>query len=89
MKQGWWLLCLLFFSFLTVHAQSSDGDEDPITVIRGPYLQVGSPTGMTIRWRTNVATRSRVRFGTTVNKWDLQKDDSTITTEHIVRITGL
>lgn len=89
MKQGWLLLCLFFFSFLSVRAQISDGDEDPITVIRGPYLQVGSPTGMTIRWRTNVATRSRVRFGTTVNKWDMLKDDSTITTEHIVRITGL
>jgi UDP-2,3-diacylglucosamine pyrophosphatase LpxH len=87
--KGWMLICLLLTGFTAVRAQNTDGDEDPITIIRGPYLQVGSPTAMTIRWRTNVATRSRVRFGATTGNWDQVKDDSTITTEHIVRISGL
>ncbi|HMG10195.1 MAG TPA: hypothetical protein VK609_16890, partial [Mucilaginibacter sp.] len=29
-------------------------------LLRGPYLQVATPTSMTIRWRTNVYDRSSV-----------------------------
>src|SRR5262249_266007 len=31
-------------------------------IVRGPYLQIGRPDGVTIRWRTDVATNSRVRW---------------------------
>src|SRR4051794_25622211 len=30
---------------------------------RGPYLQIGTPTCMTIRWRTDLPTDSRVQYG--------------------------
>ena len=30
---------------------------------RGPYLQVGTPNSVIVRWRTDVATDSRVLFG--------------------------
>jgi hypothetical protein len=58
-------------------------------LIRGPYLQAASPTSMTIRWRTNVYDRSRVRFGTSSDSLTLQVDDSTLVSEHSIRLTGL
>ena len=33
-------------------------------VIRGPYLQMGAPNRMTVRWRTDVYTDSKVWYGT-------------------------
>ena len=60
-----------------------------LNVTRGPYLQVGSQTGMTIRWRTDAATDSRVTFGTTHGAYTNTVDSATVTTEHIVRLSGL
>jgi hypothetical protein len=60
------------------------------TVTRGPYLQQGSNSQVIVRWRTDVATDSRVRYGTTlVSPLPTIVDNSTSTTEHIVKITGL
>src|SRR6266576_5561490 len=33
------------------------------TVTRGPYLQMGTPTSIVVRWRTDSATDSFVRYG--------------------------
>ena len=59
------------------------------TLTRGPYLQVGNQTGVTIRWRTNIATNSRVTWGTVFGTYPNTVDSATVTTEHIVRISGL
>jgi predicted phosphodiesterase len=37
---------------------------------RGPYLQSPSPTSIVIKWRTNKAVPSQVRYGTVSGKWD-------------------
>lgn len=58
-------------------------------LIRGPYLQMATPTSMTIRWRTNVYDRSRVMFGPAPDRLTMQVDDSTLVSEHIIRLTGL
>ena len=58
-------------------------------LIRGPYLQVATPTSMTVRWRTNVYDRSNVRYGLTPDHLDMQATDSTLVSEHIVKISGL
>ncbi len=58
-------------------------------LIRGPYLQLATPSSMTIRWRTNVLDRSKVVYGSAPNKLDMQATDSTLTSEHIVRLYGL
>jgi hypothetical protein len=58
-------------------------------VIRGPYLQVATPTSMTVRWRTNVYDRSRVRYGLSLEKLDMMATDSTLVSEHIVKLSGL
>jgi tetratricopeptide (TPR) repeat protein len=56
---------------------------------RGPYLQVGTPTGVTVRWRTDVASDSRVRFGTSAGALSGTASDPLVTTEHVVRLTDL
>ncbi|SFF00624.1 3',5'-cyclic AMP phosphodiesterase CpdA [Chitinophaga sp. CF118] len=74
-------LVLLLMGSLIATAQK---DDNPTALLRGPYLQVASPTSITIRWRTDPATTSRVQYG------DGQlKEDTALTTEHIVRLTGL
>lgn len=58
-------------------------------LIRGPYLQVATTSGIVVRWRTDAFARSRVRYGTSPDKLDMFADDSVLTTEHLVKITGL
>jgi hypothetical protein len=58
-------------------------------LIRGPYLQVATPNSMTVRWRTNVLDRSKVVYGSAPNKLEMQATDSTLTSEHIVKLNGL
>ncbi len=60
-----------------------------VTITRGPYLQQGTPTSMVVRWRTNVATDSRVRFGTSPAALTGTASVGTVTAEHQVTVTGL
>jgi len=60
-----------------------------VTVTRGPYLQIGTPNSTVVRWRTNVATDSRVSFGTTQGSLTSVADNATQTTEHEVLVSGL
>ena len=71
---------LFTFSVTTSFAQ---------TLTRGPYLQVGKQDSITIRWRTNVVSNSRVKWGTVFGTYPNIVDSATSTTEHIVRIGGL
>jgi len=60
------------------------------TLTRGPYLQSGSETALTLRWRTNTACYGRVRVGLVNGTYTTASADETCaTTEHIVRVTGL
>lgn len=61
----------------------------PPVLTRGPYLQVGTQTSIIIRWRTDIAENSRVRWGTVFGTYPNTVDSVTSTTEHIVQITGL
>ncbi|MFD2160867.1 purple acid phosphatase family protein [Paradesertivirga mongoliensis] len=58
-------------------------------LIRGPYLQMATPTSMTIRWRTGVYDRSRVKYGLSSDNLNMRTDDSTLVNEHIINLTGL
>lgn len=59
------------------------------TLTRGPYLQNGSHTNITLRWRTDVATPSRVRFGTNLTDLCFTNDDPAVVTDHVVTLTNL
>ncbi len=59
------------------------------TLVRGPYLQIGTPTSMIVRWRTDIPTDSRVRFGISQESLTSNADNPTGTTEHEVQVSGL
>lgn len=58
-------------------------------VVRGPYLQNATPTSVTVMWRTDTASDSRVEYGAAVDALANQAIDSQSTTEHRVQVTGL
>ncbi|HNK28711.1 MAG TPA: metallophosphoesterase family protein, partial [Ferruginibacter sp.] len=90
MKNGIGAYCLaavfVLFCAMSLTAQ---------TLTRMPYLQAGKQDSITIRWRTNVASDSKVTWGTSfvatpgtyANSYT--QDVGTPVTEHIVRIGGL
>lgn len=65
------------------------GNDGAATVVRGPYLQLGAETSITIRWQSNVATNSRVEWGSSFGSYPNTVNDATVTTDHLVSITGL
>ncbi len=63
--------------------------KNTVTVVRGPYLQSGTPNSMVVRWRTSEATESVINFGTDLDNLNLSEEDLTLKTEHEMTITGL
>src|SRR5436305_4505176 len=55
-------VCLIFLA-----AQSAVA----VQLLRGPYLQMPTPSGVTIRWRTDTQTNSSVQFGTNLASLNL------------------
>lgn len=62
---------------------------DSISVTRGPYLQVATPTSVLVRWRTSAPADSRVSYGTSPSVLTTNVDGNTSTTEHEVALTSL
>ena len=60
-----------------------------ITISRGPYLQLSTLTSIYIRWRTNVATDTKVWYGTALGNYPNAVTNSSSTTEHSIQLTGL
>lgn len=58
-------------------------------LVRGPWLQRGTPSSVTIRWRTDQPTDSRVWYGVSPGGMTATQDDPALTTEHEVVVTGL
>lgn len=87
------LLIIPFAALAQVPAASTAPVRRPLglqpDLLRGPYLQMATPTGITIRWRTSTNDRSRVKYGLTSTDLNMKKEDSTLVNEHIVELTGL
>ncbi len=58
-------------------------------VVRGPYLQLSTEDSVVVKWRTNIATESMVRFGTTQGVLDMQQMPGGTRTDHEVTVTAL
>ena len=61
----------------------------PATVTRGPYLQMPTPTSVTVRWRTDELADSVIRFGTAAGSYPFSASSASQTTEHEVIVGGL
>jgi hypothetical protein len=77
------------WSFSGIFTTLASSSTSTITVSRGPYLQQATTTSIYIRWRTNVATNSTVRFGTSATNLSIAANNTTSSTEHIVQLTNL
>jgi hypothetical protein len=60
-----------------------------VQILRGPYLQRGTPTGVTVRWRTSAPADSRVWYGTQLGNLTSTADGAAGATDHAVQIGGL
>jgi len=58
-------------------------------LIRKPYLQMPTQTSMTIVWRTDLPSTSRVILGDAPNSLKLEFNDSQLVIDHAVTVTGL
>ena len=59
------------------------------TLYREPYIQMTTPSSAIIKWKTDVPTTSRVRFGTSLGNITNTIDSLTPTVNHEVLISGL
>jgi hypothetical protein len=58
-------------------------------LVRGPYLQSASPTGIVVRWRTSSPTQTIVLYGVTPGLPQHAAWDAAPKTEHTVSLAGL
>jgi hypothetical protein len=71
----------LIATFAVVQAQE--------VVTRGPYLQQLSHGSVIVRWRSDIAVGSAVRYGSSPSTLTELQQSSTATTEHSVTLSGL
>lgn len=67
----------------------NEGEPPPAVVLRGPYLQRVTPESVTIMWRTDVPTISRVRYGDAPGALTQMVTGATAVTDHEITLTGL
>jgi hypothetical protein len=68
---------------------ATDGKPPPQSVLRGPYLQQGTPTSVIIKWRTDHPTTSGIYYGTAADALTADTASDTVTTEHELLISNL
>ena len=81
--------CLWMAGFLFTLASLAAGPAMADRVTRGPYLQMGNAHEVTIHWRTDVSSASRVLYGTSPDQLDQTAEVEGAGTEHVVRLKGL
>lgn len=60
-----------------------------VSLERQPYLQIGTPTSVIVRWKTDVLTNSKVKYGTSPGNLTNEVVINTNDSVHIVPLTGL
>ena len=59
------------------------------SLVRGPYLNVGTSESVVIRWRTSASEIGEVKYGTDFNNLTQSISETDTTTEHELTISGL
>ena len=65
------------------------GGAGSVTVVRGPYLQAGTPTSVAVGWRTGAESDARVVFGLAPGDLTSVVDDLALDVDHEIELTGL
>ncbi|MES2005598.1 MAG: metallophosphoesterase family protein [Bacteroidota bacterium] len=58
-------------------------------LLRGPYLQVATPTGITIRWRTDQPEKGMVQYGDSPEHLTQKVSDTKSVRDHVLTLDGL
>ena len=58
-------------------------------IMRGPYLQQGSESAITVRWRSFPASNSQVWYGPAPGNLTMNASDAAVVEDHEMEITGL
>lgn len=58
-------------------------------VTRGPYLQAGTSSNLVVRWRTSVASSTRVTYGTNLAELNLGASNAALAVDHEMTLPGL
>ena len=74
---------------LSFNLELTGSDAFTAALTRGPYLQMGNQTAITIHWKTSTLQNSRVEIGTSFGTYPTVVSNATNTTDHIIRVTGL
>lgn len=85
MKKHFFAVFVFSALFLSVAANFCFGQ----ALVRPPYLQSPSSSSVVVRWRTDVASDSRVRYGTAPDQLNSTAQSLLQTTEHEIAIGGL
>ncbi len=62
---------------------------DPLALVRGPYMQLGTANSMTVCWRTNGWTDALVSYGTDPNQLNLQVSSASQQLDHKITLPNL
>lgn len=60
-----------------------------IVLERSPYLQTATDNSIIIKWKTNIVTDSKIRYGTTPGNLNQLATDPYFKTDHEVHLSGL
>lgn len=82
-------LSLTIAVFVTMSFEPALAASGPVTLTRGPYLQLGTSTNIIVRWRTDSPTPGRVRFGLEPQTFGWQMTDVANVTDHALTLTNL
>ena len=80
---------ILLFLLILLSMVATPGVVTAQTVVRGPYLQLGTEDSMIVRWRTSIATDSRVVLGRAPGAAALTVTDPTSVVDHEILVSGL
>ncbi|MEO8326622.1 MAG: fibronectin type III domain-containing protein, partial [Nitrospirota bacterium] len=94
LKKSWWFMVALGYTLFVLLVSLAPA---AAAVVRQPYLQLVTPTSVTVVWRTDLisADNSRVQYGTVSGTLPQTATGTAVTRsglnvkDHIVTITGL
>ncbi|MBL7894979.1 MAG: metallophosphoesterase [Bacteroidia bacterium] len=75
--------CFHILFFVSVYLQAQ------VSIVKGPYLQTGTPNSIIVKWETNVKTDTKLSYGTNPSSLSLSYINSIPDTVHQVYIGGL
>ncbi|MGV6816744.1 MAG: metallophosphoesterase [Thiotrichales bacterium] len=81
--------CPALFLFLLLAIAIASSTANASQLVRGPYLQQPSDTGIIVRWRTDTPSLGTLYYGDSPGAVEHRVQDPIASKEHVVSITGL